>query len=111
MRAIVLERHGGPELLQVVERPDPVAGAGEVVVDVAAVAVNRLDIWVRTDIGHAYATKLPLIPGYDIAGTVRTLGEGATAATPTASSRRYGACSRSRTRCRSRSPPRRGRCT
>jgi glucose 1-dehydrogenase len=35
MRAIVLEQHGGPELLTVVERPDPVAGFGEVVVDVA----------------------------------------------------------------------------
>jgi NADPH:quinone reductase-like Zn-dependent oxidoreductase len=79
MRAIVLERHGGPELLQVVERPDPRAGAGEVVVDVAAVAVNRLDIWVREDLGHAYAARLPLIPGYDIAGTVRSLGEGVTA--------------------------------
>jgi 2-desacetyl-2-hydroxyethyl bacteriochlorophyllide A dehydrogenase len=76
MRAVVLERHGGPELLQVVELPDPIAGPGEVVVDVAAVAVNRLDLWVRTDVGHAYAAKLPLIPGYDIAGTVRALGEG-----------------------------------
>ena len=79
MRAIVLERHGGPELLQVVELPEPVAGFGEVVVDVAAVAVNRLDIWVREDVGHAYAARLPLIPGYDIAGTVRRLGDGVTA--------------------------------
>ena len=49
------------------------------VVDVAAVAVNRLDIWVREDVGHAYAARLPLIPGYDIAGTVRALGDGVTA--------------------------------
>ena len=30
----------------------------------------------REDVGHAYAARLPLIPGYDIAGTVRSLGEG-----------------------------------
>ncbi len=42
----------------------------------AAVAVNRLDIWVRENVGHAYAARLPLIPGYDVAGTVRSLGDG-----------------------------------
>ena len=79
MRAVILHQHGGPEQLQVVDRPEPVAGFGEVVVDVAAVAVNRLDIWVRENVGHAYAARLPLIPGYDVAGTVSRLGEGVSA--------------------------------
>jgi NADPH:quinone reductase-like Zn-dependent oxidoreductase len=78
MRAVVMERHGGPEVMRVVERPAPVAGHGEVVVDVAAVAVNRLDLWVRENVGHAYQARLPLIPGYDVAGVVASLGPGVT---------------------------------
>ncbi|HEY3766637.1 MAG TPA: zinc-binding dehydrogenase [Gaiellales bacterium] len=76
MRAVVMSRHGGPEVLELVERPDSVAGPGEVLVRVAAVAVNRLDIWVREDVGHAYAARLPVVPGYDIAGEVIAIGAG-----------------------------------
>src|SRR3954470_21362312 len=79
MRAVVLSQHGGPDAMQLTDAPDPVPGVGEATVRVAAVAVNRLDIWVREDVGHAYAARLPLIPGYDIAGTVRSLGAGVTA--------------------------------
>jgi NADPH:quinone reductase-like Zn-dependent oxidoreductase len=45
-------------------------------VRVGAVAVNRLDIWVREDVGHAYAARLPVIPGYDVGGAVAAVGEG-----------------------------------
>jgi NADPH:quinone reductase-like Zn-dependent oxidoreductase len=45
-------------------------------VRVAAVAVNRLDIWVREDVGHAYGATLPIVPGYDVAGEVIEVGEG-----------------------------------
>ena len=76
MRAIVMSRHGGPEVLEAAERPDPVAGPGQVLVRVAAVAVNRLDIWVREDVGHAYAARLPVVPGYDVAGEVVAVGAG-----------------------------------
>ena len=76
MRAIVVREHGGPERMELCERPDPVAGIGEVVVRVAAVAVNRLDIWVRENHGFAYVAELPLIPGYDVAGTVAAVGAG-----------------------------------
>lgn len=68
--------HGGPEVLDLVERPDPRPGPGEVVVRVEAVAVNRLDVWVREDVGHAYAARLPVIPGYDVGGEVAAVGEG-----------------------------------
>ncbi len=78
MRAIVMSGHGGPEVLELVERPDPEPGPGEVVVRVEAVAVNRLDIWVREDVGHAYAARLPVIPGYDVGGEVAAVGDGVT---------------------------------
>jgi len=71
-----MTRPGGPEVLELVERPDPQPGLGEVVVRVDAVAVNRLDIWVREDVGHAYAARLPVIPGYDVGGEVAAVGAG-----------------------------------
>jgi NADPH:quinone reductase-like Zn-dependent oxidoreductase len=78
MRAIVMTRPGGPEALELVDRPDPRPGPGEVVVRVYAVAVNRLDIWVREDVGHAYAARLPVVPGYDVGGEVAAVGAGVT---------------------------------
>jgi NADPH:quinone reductase-like Zn-dependent oxidoreductase len=76
MRAIVMSEHGGPEVLRLVDRPEPAPGPGEAVVRVAAVAVNRLDIWVREDVGHAYGVVLPIVPGYDVAGEVVGVGDG-----------------------------------
>ena len=49
---------------------------------VGAVAVNRLDCWVRAFVGHAYQAQLPLIPGYDVAGEVVQIGAGVDAVTP-----------------------------
>ena len=76
MRAIVMHDHGGPEVLRLEERPEPQPEHGEAVVRVAAVAVNRLDIWIREDVGHAYGATLPIVPGYDVAGEVVEVGEG-----------------------------------
>jgi len=76
MRAVVMSGYGGPEVLELGERPDPQPGPGEIVVRVEAVAVNRLDVWVREDVGHAYAARLPVIPGYDVGGEVAVLGDG-----------------------------------
>lgn len=72
----MLRRHGGLDALTVEEVPDPTAGPGEAVVRVHAVAVNRLDCWVRGNIGHAYEARLPLILGYDVAGEVVEVGAG-----------------------------------
>jgi NADPH:quinone reductase-like Zn-dependent oxidoreductase len=55
---------------------DPSPAHGEAVVRVDAVAVNRLDCLVRENRGHAYQARLPLIPGYDVAGEVVALGPG-----------------------------------
>jgi NADPH:quinone reductase-like Zn-dependent oxidoreductase len=74
MHAVVIHRHGGVEALRLEEVPDPSPGPGQAVIRVRAVAVNRLDIWVRENIGHAYQAKLPLVLGYDAAGEVAAVG-------------------------------------
>src|SRR5262245_14750959 len=73
MKAIFFTRHGGPEVLEYGERPEPSAGAGEVRVAIRAAAMNRLDVFVRNGIPDV---PLPQIPGADGAGVVDALGEG-----------------------------------
>jgi NADPH:quinone reductase-like Zn-dependent oxidoreductase len=75
MRAIIIREHGGPERLHQETLPDPVAKPGEVLVQVQAVGLNHLDLWVRRGVpGVRY--PLPLIPGSDVAGRVASLGAG-----------------------------------
>src|SRR5215467_11099917 len=74
MKAAFIERYGGPEVLQYGDFPDPVAGSGEVVVDIVAASVNAADWKVR--LGEYKHTKLPLIPGRDFSGVVSAIGEG-----------------------------------
>ncbi|MDI7267364.1 MAG: zinc-binding dehydrogenase [Myxococcota bacterium] len=76
MKAVVLHEHGGPEVLRYEDVPDPEPGPGEVIVRVKAVALNRLDLWVRKGLPHL-RLKYPHILGADIAGVVETLGPGA----------------------------------
>ncbi|WP_346105751.1 quinone oxidoreductase [Nonomuraea maheshkhaliensis] len=73
MHAIVISAQGGPEVLQYVERPDPVPGEGEIVVDVAASGVNFIDIYQRSG---AYPLDLPAVIGSEGAGTVSAVGPG-----------------------------------
>jgi NADPH:quinone reductase-like Zn-dependent oxidoreductase len=75
MKAAYFMEHGGPEVMQYGEVPDPVARAGEVLVDVHAASVNGADWKVRR--GHyATITDVPYIPGRDFSGVVSALGEG-----------------------------------
>ena len=78
MKAVVIERAGGPEVLAVAERPDPVPDLGEIVVRVRASAMNRADLLQRA--GHYPAPRgVPAdIPGLELAGDVVARGEGAT---------------------------------
>src|SRR5262249_60471986 len=73
MRVVVGERLGGPEVLKVTEREAPRPGPGEVVVDVAAVGVNYMDIYQREGVGN-YRTEPPFVPGGEGAGTVAAVG-------------------------------------
>ncbi len=76
MKAVYIDQYGGPEVVKVGDQPDPVPGAGEVVVDVAAASVNGADWKVR--VGNYGYTKFPIILGRDFSGTVSALGAGVT---------------------------------
>ena len=79
MRAVVVERTGGPEVLTVREGDPPRPAAGEVLVDVAAAGVNFIDVYHRTG---AYPQQLPVVLGSEGAGTVTAVGEGVTDVAP-----------------------------
>jgi NADPH:quinone reductase-like Zn-dependent oxidoreductase len=75
MRAVVITKHGGPEVLQVQERPDPPLGPGQVRIGVAAAGINFADVMARLGL-YQDAPKTPCVVGYEVAGTVLELGEG-----------------------------------
>ena len=74
MRAVTLPAYGGPDALTLADVPDPVAGPGEVVVDVAATAVNRADLLQRQGFYSPPPGASPY-PGLECAGTISSLGE------------------------------------
>jgi NADPH:quinone reductase-like Zn-dependent oxidoreductase len=73
MKAVFFRKHGGNEVLEYGDRPDPKPGPGEVVVAIRAAAMNHLDIFVRNGIPHV---PLPQIPGADGSGVVDEVGPG-----------------------------------
>lgn len=75
MRAVVITKHGGPEVLQVQERPDPQLGAGQVRIEVAAAGINFADVMARMGL-YPDAPKTPCVVGYEVAGTIVEVGEG-----------------------------------
>src|SRR5690606_35165056 len=79
MHAIVVPAYGDSSVLEYAERPDPVPGPGEVLVDVAATGVNFIDVYHREG---RYPLPLPLIPGSETAGTVTAVGPGVTDIVP-----------------------------
>ena len=73
MKAVMFRQHGGPEVLEYADVPDPSIGAGEILVRVNACSVNHLDLWIRQGI-PAYHVSLPHISGADVAGVVERVG-------------------------------------
>ncbi|MDE2292876.1 MAG: NADPH:quinone reductase [Elusimicrobia bacterium] len=69
MKAIVVGRFGGPEVLELREVPDPVPGPGEVLVSMKAAGVNPVETYVRAG-QYARKPELPYTPGSDGAGVV-----------------------------------------
>ena len=75
MKAAYFMEHGGPEVLQYGDLPDPVAGRGEVLVDVHAASVNGADWRVRRGT-YAPVARFPYVPGRDFSGIVAAIGAG-----------------------------------
>ena len=75
MKAAYFSEHGGPEVLQYGDLPDPVAGAGEVIVDIHAASINAADWKVRSGESGQVAA-FPYILGRDFSGLVSALGDG-----------------------------------
>ncbi|HWW15140.1 MAG TPA: NADP-dependent oxidoreductase [Candidatus Dormibacteraeota bacterium] len=77
MKAVVVHQYGGPEVLKFEDYPDPVPGAGEVLVRVAATSVNPIDYKRRAGLTKdSYPMQFPGLLGVDIAGTVLKIGPG-----------------------------------
>jgi NADPH:quinone reductase-like Zn-dependent oxidoreductase len=74
MKAAIFRQHGGPEVLEYTDVPEPVLRANEVLVEVKACALNHLDIFVRNGL-PGIEIPLPHILGSDISGVVREVGE------------------------------------
>lgn len=74
MWGIQIDQHGGPEVMVWRELPEPVAGPGQVVVDLAAAGLNYIDTYQRSGL---YTVPLPYVLGLEGAGTVIEVGDGA----------------------------------
>src|SRR5215472_10148174 len=81
MRQVVIPRHGGPEVLEIRESPDPVPGDGEVRIRVRAAGINFADILARIGL-YPDAPKPPVVVGYEVAGVVDAVGAGVTTVHP-----------------------------
>ena len=81
MRAVVITGHGGPEVLQVQQRPDPAVGPGEVRIAVKAAGINFADTLARTGL-YPDSPKVPCVVGYEVAGTVESVGDGVESVEP-----------------------------
>src|SRR5687768_4049137 len=76
MKAIHVPEFGGPEVLKLVDGPDPKPAAGQLVVRVQAIGVNPVDTYIRA--GWYGKRDFPYVPGSDVAGVVEAVGEGVT---------------------------------
>ena len=78
MRAAVVARFGGPDVLEVSELPDPMPGPGELSIDVTHAAVGLVDVFIRQGLykDREGLPQPPYVPGLEVAGTIRELGDG-----------------------------------
>jgi NADPH:quinone reductase-like Zn-dependent oxidoreductase len=73
VKAVVFERFGGPEVLELRERPDPSIAADEALVHVRACGINHLDLWVRSGL-RGLEIEMPHVLGNDIVGEITAVG-------------------------------------
>jgi NADPH2:quinone reductase len=83
MKAVQVTRFGDPAVLAVVDLPDPVPGPGQVAIDVTHAAVGLIDVFFRQGLyqDRPGMPQPPFVPGLEVAGTVRALGDGVTGLT------------------------------
>lgn len=77
MKAVLSHEPGGPDSLTVEEVPDPSAGEGQVVIDVAAIGINFPDVLIIQD-QYQFKPDRPFSPGGEVAGTIAEVGPGVT---------------------------------
>jgi NADPH:quinone reductase-like Zn-dependent oxidoreductase len=75
VRAVVITKHGGLDVLEVQERPEPSPGPGQALIDVRAAGVNFADTLARVGL-YPDAPKPPCVVGYEVAGTISAVGDG-----------------------------------
>lgn len=80
MKAVEITKPGGPEVLVQTDRPEPIAGSGEVLIEVKAAGVNRPDVVQRLGL-YPPPPGASDIPGLEVAGVVAAVGEGVTSVT------------------------------
>ncbi len=73
MKAVAIYEHGGPEKLTLTDLPKPTFGPDDVLINVQAVAMNRLDLWVREGLPNL-KIEYPFVLGSDVAGVVSEVG-------------------------------------
>jgi len=79
VKAVVVSRTGGPEVLEWVDRPTPTPGPGQALVRHEAVGLNFIDIYHRSGL---YPVQTPFTPGAEAAGVVEAVGDGVTSVKP-----------------------------
>jgi NADPH2:quinone reductase len=75
MKAVLCRRFGGPEVLEIGEVDEPVAGKGQVLIDVKACSVNFPDLLMIQNL-YQFKPEPPFVPGSEVSGVVREVGEG-----------------------------------
>ena len=75
MRAAICSRFGGPDVLEVTDVEDPVAGPGQILIDVKACSVSFPDLLMVQDL-YQFKPGLPFVPGGEVSGVVREVGQG-----------------------------------
>jgi len=80
VKAVQATQFGDPTVLKVVDLPDPVPGPGEIAIDVTHAAVGLIDVFLRQGLykDRPGLPQAPFVPGLEVAGTVRALGDGVT---------------------------------
>ncbi len=77
MRVVMIPRSGEPDVMEMVERPAPVSGPGEVAIDVVYCGCNWADTMVRRNT-YPHPVAYPVVPGFEVSGHVSAIGPGVT---------------------------------